>query len=529
LFSRPVHLKLPALAAAGFALCLAAMPGPVRQISAQPPAFTLLSREDRRPLQVSISNGQEFVALDDLASAFQLVVRDEASGVVTVSYKGKTIILRPDQALASVAGKLISLPAAPTRSGRRWLVPVDFISQALAPIYDVRLDVRKASRLVVIGDLRVPRLSIRTEVSGPTTARLVIDADPRTASTVSNAGGRLTVKFDADALDVFLPPSPPQTPGGMIERIHLADPVTLAIDLGPRFASFHASTLPVESGSRLQIDLSSQPDTAASPSQPAGAPGAAAPPGAGPPPELVPPAGSAPSLRTVVIDPGHGGEDEGAIGAGGTKEKDVTLALGKRLRTALESRLGVRALLTRDDDRLVSLDQRASLANNDKSDLFISLHANTTRRKETAGVSVGLARFDSESIPDSPRAPGEQVPALGGSRSIELVSWDTAQIRYTEQSARLADILLEQFHDRVSIAPRPIERASFRVLESANMPAVIVEIGYLSNPKQERQLGDAAYQGTLVQAIVDAVVRFRSLDQDHPASPARVGAQGGQP
>src|SRR5207302_4159680 len=116
-----------------------------------PPSLTLLSKDGRRALPLAMVGDQEFVALDDLASAFQLAVREDALGAITVSYKGKTIVLTPDQALASVSGKLISLPAPPVRSGppasagrpARWLVPVDFISRALAPIYDARLDLRK--------------------------------------------------------------------------------------------------------------------------------------------------------------------------------------------------------------------------------------------------------------------------------------------------------------------------------------------------------------------------------------------------
>src|SRR5262245_4593137 len=125
---------------------------------------------------------QEFVALADLVSAFQLAVREDALGAITVSYKGKTILLTPDQALASVSGRLVSLPAPPTRSGRRWLVPVEFVSRALALIYDARLDLRKPSRLLVIGDLRVPRLAARYEALG-NAARLTIDASPRAAAT----------------------------------------------------------------------------------------------------------------------------------------------------------------------------------------------------------------------------------------------------------------------------------------------------------------------------------------------------------
>ncbi|HEY1911926.1 MAG TPA: stalk domain-containing protein, partial [Vicinamibacterales bacterium] len=146
--------------------------------SAPPPPLTLFAKDGRRSLAVTLVGGQEFIALDDLASAFQLAVRDEA-GAITVSYKGKTIILTPEQALASVSGRLVSLPAAPARgAGRRWLVPEEFVSRALALIYDVKLDLRKPSRLLIVGDLRVPHITVRYDPLG-TSGRLTVDATPR--------------------------------------------------------------------------------------------------------------------------------------------------------------------------------------------------------------------------------------------------------------------------------------------------------------------------------------------------------------
>src|ERR1700694_2652353 len=141
------------------------VPGLAGQAAPAPSPLTLLSKEGRRAIQVTQVGDQEFVALDELAAVFQLAVREE-SGAVTVSYKGKTIVLTPDQALASVSGRLISLPAPPARDGRRLLVPVLVISRALSLIYDARLDLRKPSRLLVIGDLRVPRIAVHYEPFG---------------------------------------------------------------------------------------------------------------------------------------------------------------------------------------------------------------------------------------------------------------------------------------------------------------------------------------------------------------------------
>src|SRR5207247_2541077 len=131
---------------------------------------------------------------------------------------------------------------APTRNGRRWLVPVELISRALATIYDVRLDLRKPSHLLIVGDVRVPRVLIRYELLGAA-ARLTIDTTPRATASVVQESDKLSIKFDADALDVALPPIQPQ---GLVQGIRVADAVTLAVDLGPRFAAFRASSQPLD-------------------------------------------------------------------------------------------------------------------------------------------------------------------------------------------------------------------------------------------------------------------------------------------
>src|SRR4029077_16990384 len=109
----------------------------------------------------------------------------------------------------------------------------------------------------------------------------------------------------------------------------------------------------------------------------------------------------------------------------------------------------------------------------------------------------------------------ERLPTFnGGLRDIELVPWDLAQIGHIDQSIELATILEQQFHDRIPLSSRPVARAPLRVLESANMPAVLIEMGYLTNPDQEKQLARTDFQNTVVQAIFDAVLKFRdALDQ----------------
>ena len=490
------------------AVLLAILIGLVVELSSQTaaaPSLTLLARDSRRALPITLLSDQEFVALDDLAAAFQLTVREESLGAITVTYKGKTIVLTPEQALASVSGRLVSLPAPPSRSGRRWLVPVEFISRALTLMYDVRLDLRKPSRLLVIGDLRVPRLAIRYDPLG-TAGRLTIDATPRANSTVSQDGDRILVKFDVDALDApapLLSPQVLQSAAPLLRDVRVVDNTTIAVDASPRFGGFKAASQPADPAMRLVIDLlGTQTDTSPAPSAP---PAPQLP--VDVPPALTPPASA---IRTIAVDPGHGGEDEGVRGAQGTKEKDLVLAIARRVKGVIEARLGIRVLLTRDDDRNIPLDDRAALANNNKADLFISLHANASLRRSVAGATIFSAAFDRNDAEAAAPSPGERVPTFGGGlRDIELVPWNLAQTRHLNQSAEFATILDQQLRDHVPLSAHSVDRAPLRVLESANMPAVLIEVGFLSNAEQEKQLALDGFQSTFVQALYEAVVRFR--------------------
>jgi N-acetylmuramoyl-L-alanine amidase len=216
-------------------------------------------------------------------------------------------------------------------------------------------------------------------------------------------------------------------------------------------------------------------------------------------------------LRTIVIDPGHGGDDAGVRGATGALEKDVTLALARRLKTLIENRLGVRVLLTRDADRTVTPDERAALANTNMADVFLSLHLNASVRKEPIGAQIYFFSGDLAGEEVRKAAASRQtLPALGGgSRTIEMIPWELAQLSHVSQSALLSASLEETLQGRVRLNPRAIVQAPLRVLAGVNMPAALVEVGFLTNPDEEQQLVSDSYQVTVAQAIVDGLIRFR--------------------
>jgi N-acetylmuramoyl-L-alanine amidase len=468
-----------------------------------PAAYTVVSRDGRRPLPVRSINGQEMFALDDLARLFNLTLReDPAAGGLTVSAASQTIVLSPGQPLASVGGRLISLPAAPVHQGRAWFVPVDFVPRALGPALGTRVELRRPSRLVLLGDVRLPQVTVRIDAVG-TAARVTIDVAPATPHVVSQEGSRINVRFTAEAIDPTIPASPVPD---LITSVHPGDAAaSLAIDLGPRFGSFRtADTAGDRGGGRITLDIAPQA------TQSTQAPQAPAPPA---PPEPPPLADFSPSgaLRTIVVDAGHGGDDTGARGAGGTLEKNVTMSVARRLEAALESRLGVRVILTRDGDRNVDLDERAAVANNNKADLFISLHANASVRDSMSGAEIfylSLQDYGEEGQRAAHET--EPVPVFGGGmRDIEVPPWEMAQARYIDRSAVLAAAAEGALRERVAMSPRALQQAPLRVLVGANMPAILVEMAFLTNEKQEHEVSTDAFQNGIVQGLVEAIVRFR--------------------
>jgi N-acetylmuramoyl-L-alanine amidase len=480
--------------------------------AAQQPAsaapYTVLSREGRRPLAARTMAGQEMFALDDLARLFNVVVReDAAAGGLTVTAGTQTILLSAGQSLASVSGRLVSLPAAPVREGRTWYVPVDFVPRALALAIGGRLELRKPSRLILVGDIRVPRIVGRMETLG-SVARLTLDISPGTPHTVTQEGTRLTVRFDADSLDAALPAT---TSPELVVNVRPGDgPANIALDLGPRFSSFRTVDTPGDRGTaRLVIDvLAATTDAQPSPATPTPTP--STPPAPETPPLIdLAPAGT---LRAIVIDAGHGGDENGAKGPNGTLEKQVTLSVARRLKAALEGRLGLRVILTRDGDTTIGLDERAAVANNNKADLFVSLHANASPRPGTSGAEVFYLSLDEygDAAERAAHTDSEALPVFGGgSRDIELILWDMAQARYIKESASLAQSVEASLRQRVPMSARAIQQAPFRVLVGANMPAVLVEMGFITNPGQEKQLQSDEFQNLIVQALVESISRFR--------------------
>ncbi len=222
-------------------------------------------------------------------------------------------------------------------------------------------------------------------------------------------------------------------------------------------------------------------------------------------------------LDTVVIDAGHGGKDAGATGVGGLREKDVVLAVALKLGQYLEDLLGVKVVYTRRSDRFVPLKERGRIANEAGGKLFISIHANSSPSRGAKGTEtyfLGMYKTDAASKvmerENSVIRFETDQEHYKNFDEADLIRMQLAQSAFMRQSEQLAGLVEAQFAERVGRRSRGVKQAGFYVLWSASMPALLVELGFLSNPREAAFLRSKSGQAYMASAIFRAVKAFKN-------------------
>jgi N-acetylmuramoyl-L-alanine amidase len=222
-------------------------------------------------------------------------------------------------------------------------------------------------------------------------------------------------------------------------------------------------------------------------------------------------------LTTLVLDAGHGGHDPGASGPTGLNEKDVVLDVTRRVaRLVEESKLGIKVVLTRSTDVFVPLRERTQFANKQRADLFISIHANAHPQSVSEGVETYF--LSSEATDNEAR----QVAAIENgviqlespaSRqkgdALKSILWDLAQSEFQHESSVLAETVLDSMTRSLRLVNRGVKQAGFYVLGGAAMPAVLIEIGFMTNPKEEKKLGTADHREAVARAILAGITDYK--------------------
>lgn len=465
---------------------------------------------------VAVLDGQEVplpVALNPAGPAFGLsalvnnlggtLTAGETGESTSLTLEGKEVVIGVGSAVITVGDNIVSLSQPVTRGdGGSLMVPLDFLRKTFGDVLGFSFDWRPETQRLLISRRAARELPVLLDVvhlQGMTTVVLQFTELPRYQ--IKRLPDVIEVQMLGDRL---APPQAEPVRDPFVKDVAISSDL-VRIDLSP---GLDVSSYVLENPFRIVFDVHRPSSTeTTAPSLPSL------------------PAQSAPGVHTIVIDPGHGGSETGAIGPSGVAEKELTLLLARDLEAHL-GRLGVRVVLTRGEDATIPHDTRAAIANQNRADLFISIHLNSSlgagaHGAETYFLSTEASDARAAKAADEENAPGAETPGAGGVttdevKDLELILWDLAQTRHLSESQRFATLIQGELNETLQLRDRGVKQAPFRVLRGAEMPAVLVELGFLSNPDEEKKLQDAAYRGELAEALTRAVERYKTIVEYHP-------------
>jgi N-acetylmuramoyl-L-alanine amidase len=450
---------------------------------------------------VGTLGGREFVVSDAARALGIGVSADPSSGVLTLTLPGHQILIGPGTAQVPVDRRIVAISAPARLVGGSLYAPPDFFEKILFPIAGASGVWDPARRVWTLSPAGPPPVSVEVAVVhvAPTT-QVVLRLSAAAKATTALSEKSLQVRFADTKIDPPFPEKKYDDP--LIAAVRFAgDLATIEF----REPNLTARAYPLTNPDRLVVEVGR---------------GLAAPPAGAPPPEVQgAPSAPAPGTTaplTIVIDPGHGGTETGALGPDGYPEKEATLDIARRLSATLPRVLACRTLLTRDTDLLISLDDRTAIANHEKADLFLSIHANSSRAaaaqgSETYYLSLEASdRVAQEVARQENASPGAPTPGPGqtGNPDLDFILWDLAQSAHLKESSELAEAIQIELNAVSGTGSRGVKQAPFRVLVGAAMPAVLVEVGFISNPAEEKKLKSPEFQQTLADAIGRAVAKF---------------------
>ncbi len=438
--------------------------------------------------------GREFV-ISDAARALDLAVAsDPATGVLTITGNGHQILVGPGTAQVPVDKRIVPISGPARLVAGSLYAPPDFFEKVLFPLAGAAGTWDAAKKTWTLSPAGPPPISIEVAVVhvAPTTQVVLRLSDAAKTSTALSDRG-----FQVRFLDTKIDPPFPEKrfDDPLVSSVRFAGDLAL-IDF--RETGLSARAYPLTAPDRLVIEVGRRV-----------APALAAPPESAIAPAFVP-------QLTVVVDPGHGGSETGAVGPGGFLEKDATLEIARKIVATLPRVLSCRTVLTRDSDLLVPLDDRTSIANHEKADLFLSVHANSSRSPSAQGSETYYLSLEASdkiaqevaSRENASNGGGAGPAADTGNPDLDFVLWDLAQSAHLKESSELAEAIQVEMNAVSDTSNRGIKQAPFRVLVGATMPAVLLEVAFISNPEEEKSLRNPVFQQTVADAVARAVAHF---------------------
>jgi N-acetylmuramoyl-L-alanine amidase len=473
-------------AVAALALLLSSLSVPARAEE----RATLLWKGESHPIGTVAGKG--FSAGDAArALGFEVSV-DSTTGVLTLTGHGHKVLVGAGTAQVPVDQRLVSISKPAETIGGTLFAPPDFLEKVLFPLVGATGSYDAARRIWTLSEGGI--LTIETAVVHVAPVTQVVFKQSAPAKFTSMPGPSV-IQIRWPGQTVVVP----------ISERRYEDPLVSAV----RFSGDTATVEFREAGLVPRSYALAGPDRVVVEVARIGAAAGQAPP---------PPAPATEAPLTFVIDPGHGGTETGAIGAGGLQEKQATLEIARKLAATLPRYLACRVVLTREADGLVSLDDRTSVANHEKADFFLSIHTNSSRAAGARGSETYYLSLDASDKLAQEVASRENEaaasPTPAGSppnRDLDFILWDLAQTAHLKESSELAEVIQNELNGVSGTENRGIKQAPFRVLVGATMPAVLIETAFISNADEEKKLASPEFQQSVADAIAKAVARFFAL------------------
>jgi N-acetylmuramoyl-L-alanine amidase len=352
----------------------------------------------------------------------------------------------------------------------------------------------------------------------PDYTRLVLDMDRevrfRQSSTASN---QITITLDRTRLGTKAQTELSSLDNGLLQNIAVkqdnADTLTLRISLN--HLTQPPKILPLSNPDRLVIDLFGRnQDGGPNPPRASDEPTQKTSGGRTALAQVLPL-----DVRTIVIDPGHGGKDPGAIGRTGLTEKDIVLDIGLRLRSLVQERLDKKVIMTRDNDTFIPLDDRTLIANSKNADLFVSIHVNSHPQRVTRGVEIYHLGQSSDRRAKAVAARENNVSlkSLGNlERTVKQILFNLGREYNLDQSQTLAHFTRRSFQTTLGnrydydVVDHGVKRAPFYVLLNSNMPSILAEVSFISNLTEEQLLRQSRYRQAIAESLFQGILAYLS-------------------
>jgi N-acetylmuramoyl-L-alanine amidase len=469
--------------------------------AARPDAFEVKGRTGSlgRLARVVADDGAGYVSAARLAALLSGSWRVKGSKATLAVGKRSAQFVK-NQRRVVVAGQPLTLDSAARAGAAGWLISEDFLTKGLprlAPGVTAGASVTEMNGPAptpVRADVALEELRFR---SYPSFTRIVVET--RAALTFTTVSSREEIRVQFPRLAVARARNE-EIGDGLVREVRLepnGGDAVLRVPLEGKVGGIRTASL--QDPFRMVLDIYRQRE----------------PTGGG---QRTP---AADALHLIVLDAGHGGHDPGATGPSGLMEKDVVLDVTRRVARLVEDGLGIKVALTRSTDVFIPLRERTSFASRLHADLFVSIHANAHPQAVSEGVEVyflSSEASDSEARRIAAVENGviklENPASRQKSELLKSILWDLAQSEFQQESSVMAETVLDSMTRSLRLVPRGVKQAGFYVLGGAPMPAILIEIGFLTNHKEERRLATPEYREAVARAIYAGLAEYkRRLDQ----------------